>query len=126
MNRAKRQSPMLRKRLKPFTGNFYREVTDDDILKLFEIRMKRIFKFDSDEADKKIQNLEDEISQVKNNIEHIIEYTIAYYERIRTKYGKGRERKTEIRNFENIEAAKVVIATRSYTSTGRKDLSGTP
>lgn len=102
--------PHVRKRLKPFTGNFYREVTDDDILKLFEIRMKRIFKFDSDEADKKIQNLEDEISQVKNNIEHIIEYAIAYYERIRTKYGKGRERKTEIRNFENIEAAKVVIA----------------
>lgn len=102
--------PHVRKRLKPFIGNFYREVTDDDILKLFEIRMKRIFKFDSDEADKKIQSLEDEISQVKNNIEHIIEYTIAYYERIRTKYGKGRERKTEIRNFENIEAAKVVIA----------------
>ncbi len=102
--------PHVRKRLKPFVGNFYREVTDEDILKLFEIRMKRIFKFDSEEADKKIQNLENEIGQVKNNIEHIIEYTIAYYERIRTKFGKGRERKTEIRNFENIEAAKVVIA----------------
>lgn len=102
--------PHVRKRLKPFVGNFYREVTDEDILKLFEIRMKRIFKFDSEEADKKIQNLENEIEQVKNNIEHIIEYTIAYYERIRTKFGKGRERKTEIRNFENIEAAKVVIA----------------
>lgn len=102
--------PHVRKRLEPFTGNFYREVTDEDILKLFEIRMKRIFKFDSDEADKKIQNLESEITQVKNNIEHIIEYTIAYYERIRTKYGKGKERKTEIRSFENIEAAKVVIA----------------
>ena len=102
--------PHVRKRLKPFVGNFYREVTDEDILKLFEIRMKRIFKFDSEEADKKIQNLESEIGQVKNNIEHIIEYTIAYYERIRTKFGKGRERKTEIRNFENIEAAKVVIA----------------
>lgn len=102
--------PHVRKRLKPFTGNFYREVTDEDILKLFEIRMKRIFKFDSDEADKKIQNLESEIAQVKHHIEHIIDYTIAYYDRIRTKYGKGRERKTEIRNFENIEAAKVVIA----------------
>lgn len=102
--------PHVRKRLKPFVGNFYREVTDEDILKLFEIRMKRIFKFDSEEADKKIQNLENEIEQVKNNIEHIIEYTIAYYERIRTKFGKGRERKTEIRSFENIEAAKVVIA----------------
>lgn len=102
--------PHVRKRLLPFVGNFYREVTDEDILKLFEIRMKRIFKFDSEEADKKIQSLEDEIAQVRNHIAHIIEYAIAYYERIRTKYGKGRERKTEIRNFENIEAAKVVIA----------------
>lgn len=102
--------PHVRKRLLPFVGNFYREVTDEDILKLFEIRMKRIFRFDSEEADKKIANLEDEIAQVKNNIEHIIDYSIAYYERIKTKFGKGRERKTEIRNFENIEAAKVVIA----------------
>lgn len=102
--------PHVRKRLKPFVGNFFREVTDEDILKLFEIRMKRIFRFDSEEADKKIEGLEQEIAKVKHDIEHIIPYSIAYYERIKAKYGKGRERKTEIRNFENIEAAKVVIA----------------
>ncbi|MDE7374247.1 MAG: DNA gyrase/topoisomerase IV subunit A, partial [Odoribacter sp.] len=102
--------PHVRKRLKPFVGNFFREVTDEDILRLFEIRMKRIFRFDSEEADKKIEGLEQEIAKVKHDIEHIIPYSIAYYERIKAKYGKGRERKTEIRNFENIEAAKVVIA----------------
>ena len=102
--------PHVRKRLKPFVGDFFREVTDEDILRLFEIRMKRIFRFDSEEADKKIEGLEQEIAKVKHDIEHIIPYSIAYYERIKAKYGKGRERKTEIRNFENIEAAKVVIA----------------
>ena len=102
--------PHVRKRLKPFVGDFFREVTDEDILRLFEIKMKRIFRFDSEEADKKIEGLEQEIAKVKHDIEHIIPYSIAYYERIKAKYGKGRERKTEIRNFENIEAAKVVIA----------------
>lgn len=102
--------PHVRKRLLPFVGQFYREITDDDILRLFEIKMKRIFRFSSEEADKKILDLNTEIQQVKYNIENIIPYTIAYYERIKSKYGKGRERKTEIRNFENIEAAKVVIA----------------
>lgn len=102
--------PHVRKRLLPFVGQFYREITDDDILRLFEIKMKRIFRFSSEEADKKILDLNSEIQQVTYNIENIIPYTIAYYERIKSKYGKGRERKTEIRNFENIEAAKVVIA----------------
>lgn len=102
--------PHVRKRLMPFVGGFFREVTDEDILKLFEIKMKRIFRFDAEEADKKIRNLEDEIVRVKHDIEHIIPYTIAYYDRIKAKFGKGRERKTEIRNFENIEASKVVIA----------------
>lgn len=102
--------PHVRKRLLPFVAQFHRAVTDEDILKLFEIRMKRIFKFDSEDADKKIVGLEGDITQVRFDIEHVIPYTIAYYERIRSKYGKGRERKTEIRNFENIEASKVVIA----------------
>lgn len=102
--------PHVRKRLQPFTGRFYREITDEDILRLFEIKMKRIFRFSSEEADRKIAGLEKEIAQLKHDIEHIIPYAIAYYKRIKTKYGKGRERKTEIRNFENIEAAKVVIA----------------
>lgn len=102
--------PHVRLRLQPFVGEFFREVTDTDILKLFEIKMKRIFRFDSEEADKKIAGLEKEIVRLQYHIEHIIPYAIAYYERIRAKYGKGRERRTEIRSFENIEAAKVVIA----------------
>ncbi len=102
--------PHVRMRLQPFVGRFFREITDEDILRLFEIKMKRIFRFDTEEADRKIEGLEKDIAQVKHDIEHIIPYSIAYYERIKNKYGKGRERKTEIRNFENIEAAKVVIA----------------
>ena len=100
----------VRGRLQPFLPKFYREVTEEDIKRLFEIRMKRITKFDSDEADRKIEALNQEIAEVRHNIEHIIPYSIAYYERIKERYGKGRERRTEIRNFENIEAAKVVIA----------------
>lgn len=102
--------PHVRMRLEPFVGRFFREITDEDILHLFEIKMKRIFRFDTEEADRKIEGLEKDITSVKHDIEHIIPYSIAYYERIKAKYGKGRERKTEIRNFENIEAAKVVIA----------------
>lgn len=98
------------RRLQPFSPKFYRKVTDDDIRRLLEIKMKRILKFSSDEADRYIEGLEKEIDEVSHHIAHIIPYTIAYYERIKKRYGKGRERKTEIRNFENIEAAKVVIA----------------
>lgn len=100
----------VHKRLQPFLPKFYREVTDEDVKRLLEIKMKRILKFSSDEADRHMEELEGEIAQVRHDIEHIIPYSIAYYERIKAKYGKGRERKTEIRNFENIEAAKVVIA----------------
>lgn len=100
----------VHKRLQPFLPKLYRAVTDDDVKRLLEIKMKRILRFSSEEADRYIQGLESEITEVKNNIEHIIPYSIAYYERIKAKYGKDKERKTEIRNFENIEAAKVVIA----------------
>lgn len=100
----------VRKRLKPFLPEFYRPVTDDDIKRLLEIKMKRILKFNSEEAEKYIDGLNEEVREVKHNIEQIIPYTIAYYRRIKTKFGKGKERKTEIRSFENIEAAKVVIA----------------
>lgn len=100
----------VRKRLEPFLPRLHRPVTDEDIKALLEIKMKRILKFNSEEADNHIRNLEDEIAEVNNNILHIIPYSIRYYESIRKKYGKGRERKTEIRNFENIEASKVVVA----------------
>ena len=100
----------VHKRLKPFLPKLHRAVTDDDIKRLLEIKMKRILKFNSEESDIYIRGLEDEMTQVLSNIKHIISYSINYYEHIREKYGKGRGRKTEIRNFENIEASKVVVA----------------
>jgi len=98
------------KRLEPWKPKLRREVTREDILKLMEIKMARILKFNKDKADEYLQSIEDEIAEIINNIENIIPYTIEYFLRIKNKYSKGRERKTEIRNFENIEAAKVVVA----------------
>ena len=100
----------VRKRLEPFLPELIRPVTDDDIKLLLEIKMKRILKFNSEQAENYIKELEKEIARVKFDIEHIIPYSINYYENIKKKYGKGRERLTEIRNFENIEATKVVVA----------------
>ena len=98
------------KGLDPFKKLLKREVTRDDIIHLTEIKIKRISKFDKKKADEIIKGIEAEIEEVKNHLENIIPYTINYYRQIKKKYGKGRERKTEIRNFENIEAAKVVVA----------------
>jgi topoisomerase-4 subunit A len=98
------------KRLEPWKPKLIREVTREDILKLMEIRMVRILKFNSDKAEGYIQSLYEEIEQIEYHIAHIIEYAINYFERIKAKYGKGRERKTEIRSFDNIVAAKVAVA----------------
>ena len=95
--------------LKPFVKNLLRPVTEDDILRLRKIPIERISKYNSDKADDILKAVEDDMAQVQYDIEHIIDYSIAYFERIKTKYGKGRERKTEIRNFENIEAVTVAI-----------------
>lgn len=100
----------VRKRLEPFMPQLLRPVTDEDIKLLLEIKMKRILKFNSEQAENYIKGLEEEITRVKYNMEHIIPYTIKYYKNIKDKFGKGRERLTEIRNFENIEATKVVVA----------------
>ena len=100
----------VRGRLAPFLPRLLRPVTDDDIKQLLEIKMKRILKFNSEQAENHIWGLEEEIAKVKHDIEHIIPYAIAYYQNIKAKYGKGRERLTEIRSFENIEATKVVAA----------------
>lgn len=98
------------KRLEPWKPKFLREVTREDILKLMEIRMARILKFNTDKANDHIKSIKAEIKEIKNNIKNIIPFTIDYYKRIKSKYGKGKERKTEIRNFENIVATKVVVA----------------
>ncbi len=97
------------KRLEPWKPKLKREVTRDDILKLMEIRMARILKFNTDKANENLLAIEDEIAEVENNIQNIVPYTIDWYRHLKEKYGKGRERKTEIRSFENIVATKVVV-----------------
>ncbi|MBJ6368536.1 DNA gyrase/topoisomerase IV subunit A [Snuella sedimenti] len=95
--------------LKPHTKHLKRVVTEEDIVRLTEIRIKRISKFDIDKAQQKIDALEEEIAQVKHHLAHIIEYAIAYFNRLKKEYGEGRERKTEIRTFDDVDATKVVI-----------------
>ncbi|WP_035094906.1 DNA gyrase/topoisomerase IV subunit A [Aquimarina megaterium] len=97
------------KGLKPHIKHLKRAVTEEDIVRLTEIRIKRISKFDIDKAQQKIEALEEDIAQVKHNLEHLIEFAIDYFKRLKTTYGKGKERKTEIKIFDDIEATKVVI-----------------
>ena len=96
------------KGLKPFKKKLLREVTRDDIIQLTEIKIKRISKYDVRKADEHIKGLETELEEVKNHLKNIIPYTINYFKQIKKKYGKGKERKTEIRSFDTIQAAKVV------------------
>jgi len=98
------------KGLKPHTTHLLREVTEEDIVRLTEIRIKRISKFDMDKAQQYIESLEEKIKKVKYHLEHLTEYAIDYYKNLKTKYGKGRERKTEIRVFDTIDATKVAAA----------------
>ncbi|KAF2519276.1 DNA gyrase/topoisomerase IV subunit A [Flavobacterium salilacus subsp. salilacus] len=95
--------------LKPFTQHLKRAVTEEDIVRLTEIRIKRISKFDIDKAQQKIEALEGDIEKVKYDLEHLTDFAIAYFQNLKDKYGKGRERKTELRSFDNIEATKVVL-----------------
>ena len=95
--------------LKPYIKHLKRAVTEDDILRLLDIRIMRISKFDSNKAQDKIQALEGDIEQVKHDLEHLIDFAIAYFTRLKEKYGKGRERQTELRVFDDIEATKVVL-----------------
>ena len=97
------------KGLKPHTKHLKREVTVEDITRLTEIRIKRISKFDLDKAKQHIESLEDRIKETKNYLENLVEFAIDYFKELKNKYGKGRERKSEIRIFDDIEATKVVI-----------------
>ncbi|MCW1148220.1 DNA gyrase/topoisomerase IV subunit A [Flavobacterium lacisediminis] len=96
-------------RFEPFLKSFVREINDDDLQKLTQIPMIRITRFDSDKADEAISKLEAEMEQVKYHLDHIIDYTIDFFQKLKDKYGKGRERQTELRSFDNIEATKVVL-----------------
>ena len=96
-------------RFKPFLKSFVREINDDDLQKLTQIPMIRITRFDSDKADDSIAKLEAEMEEVKHHLDNIIDFTIDFFQKLKDKYGKGRERQTELRSFDNIEATKVVL-----------------
>jgi len=98
------------RKLEPYKKLLRRVVTRDDIVKLLEIKIKRISKYDAKKADEYIRNIEEEMEEVKTHLANIIPYTINYYQQIKKKHGKGRERKTELRSFDTIEATKVVVA----------------
>ncbi|MEM9143107.1 MAG: DNA gyrase/topoisomerase IV subunit A [Bacteroidota bacterium] len=97
------------KGLKPYTQHLKRAVTEEDIVRLTEIRIKRISKFDLDKAQQHLDALEEKIAQTQHHLDHLIDFAIDYFKNLKSKYGKGRERKSEIRIFDDIEATKVVI-----------------
>ena len=88
----------------PFKALLKRDITREDILKLTEKPVRRIYKLDIEELNEQIKGLEADISQVKYDLEHLTEYAVAYYENLLKKFGKGRERKTEIKLFDTIQA----------------------
>lgn len=95
--------------LKQHIQHLKRAVTEEDIARLTEIRIKRISKFDIEKAQQKIDALEDQIAETKGYLANLINYAIDYFKRLKTNYGKGRERKTEIRTFDDVDATKVII-----------------
>ena len=97
-------------RLEPFKPTFIREITRDDILRLMEIKMQRILKFNKDKADELIAKTLADIKDIKHDLDHMTEVTISWFQFIKDKYGKDHPRLTEIKNFDTIEAAKVVEA----------------
>jgi topoisomerase-4 subunit A len=98
------------KGLEPFKKQLIKEVTREDIIKLTEIKIKRISKYDTNKADEYIKKIEEEIEDVKQKLAKITDYTIEYFKNIKKKFGKNRQRKTEIRNLESIEATQVVVS----------------
>ncbi|CAH0994052.1 DNA topoisomerase 4 subunit A [Emticicia aquatica] len=95
------------KGLEPYKKDFYREIIEEDLLRLLEIKIKRISKYDSFKADELMKRLLDELAEVEDNLANLVRYTIAFYKDLLKKYGKGRERKTEIRQFEAVQATVV-------------------
>ena len=97
------------KGLEPFKKLLRREVTMEDVQRLTELKFIRISRYDTDKADNEIKKIEEDIKSTQYDLDHLTDYAIAYYERIREKYGKGRDRRTEIREFDAIEATKVAV-----------------
>jgi len=111
--------------LVPFKNRLKRKVSQDDIVRLTEIKIKRISKYNAFKAVDQIKKIEEEIEEVKNHLAHIIDYAINYFRQIKKKYGKGRERHTEIRNFDTIEAANVAVANQKLYVNREEGFAGT-
>ena len=115
--------------LDPFKPNFFREVIDEDLIRLWEIKMGRILKFNSEKADEKIARLDEEIAQLEYDLDHIVEFTEKWYVHLKEKYGEKFPRQTVIRSFDSIEATKVAEANKrlyydpegGFIGTGLKD-----
>ncbi len=97
------------KGLEPYKKLLRQEVTLEDVQRLTELKFIRITRYDSEKADNEIRQIEQDLEATKYDLAHLTEYAVAYYERIRDKYGKGRERRTELREFDSIEATKVAV-----------------
>ena len=111
--------------LKPHVMSLNRAVTEDDIIRLTEIKIKRISKFDSFKADELLKGIEDELAQVNHHLKHLVDYAISYYSDLLKKFGKGKERKTEIRNFEEINTKVVAVANEKLYANKSEGFVGT-
>jgi topoisomerase-4 subunit A len=111
--------------LKPYKKLLKREVTEDDLVRLTEIRIKRISKFNSFKADEEIKAIEAEIAEAEKNLKNLTRYTIRWYEELGKKYGKGRERKTEITSFSRVDRTQVVAATETLYLDAKNGFAGT-
>lgn len=113
------------KGLNPYKKQFYREITRDDIIRLTEIKIKRISRYDAFRADELMRNLEERLEKVNHYLENLVQYAVDYYQHIRDKFGKGRGRKTEIRLFDTIEATRVAVANERLYVNREEGFAGT-
>jgi topoisomerase-4 subunit A len=113
------------KGLEPFKKKLKRVVTEDDLIRLTEIKIKRISKYNAFKAEEQILKVEEELKEVNNHLDNLVDYAINYFKQIKKKYGKGRERKTEIRSFDTIEATTVAVANQKLYVNREEGFAGT-
>ena len=111
--------------LKPYKNELKRDINEEDLIKLTEIKIKRISKFDIDKAQEKIENLEINIEEVKNNLDHIIDYSIRYFNHLKKTYGENKTRKSEIRIFDDVDVKKVVVRNQKLYLNSQEGFIGT-
>ncbi|MBE0650068.1 MAG: DNA gyrase/topoisomerase IV subunit A [Bacteroidales bacterium] len=113
------------KGLEPFKKILKREVTEDDLVQLTEIKIKRISKFNAFKAEEQIKKTEEEMEEVRNHLEHLVDFTINYFRQIKKKFGKNKERKTELRNFDTIQASAVAVSNEKLYINREEGFAGT-